>query len=126
MCTGSKPAPITITVTAFDSNPCQPSLSDGEHQAPPGQSKEFVTKVKKGQTVMFRVGGDIQEITAITEGPGSDIFEQDPSKSNNWTGVIGKLDKEDTREYSVSYSMKANPGESSVLCSVDPKLQMSN
>lgn len=121
MCPGPKPTPITITISATAAKPFPPSITDGLNSAPIGGDKNFTTAVVPGQSIMFRVAGDIAAITAIPEGPGSDIFSTDPLLSNNWTGIIGTdVDGDDTREYSITYVMKGD----GATYTVDPKLLM--
>lgn len=122
MCPGKNPPPITITISATAADPNNPTLSDGLATSQPGKAKEFKTIVVPTQNIMFRVGGDIAAITAVPEGPGSDIFSTDPLLSNNWTGVIGDLPADDTREYSISYTMKGDA--TGTVYTEDPKLQM--
>tara|TARA_R110001632_G_scaffold232813_2_gene374742 strand:+ start:2158 stop:2535 length:378 start_codon:yes stop_codon:yes gene_type:complete len=123
MCPGPKPTPITITISATAAKPNDPTLSDGLATSQPGKANEFKTVVVPTQTIMFRVGGDIAAITAVPEGPGSDIFSTDPLLSNNWTGIIGAdLGNNDTREYSICYTMKGDA--TGTVYTEDPKLQM--
>lgn len=122
MCPGPKPTPITITISATAADPNNPTISDGLASSQPGKVQDFKTIVVPTQTIMFRVGGDIAAITAIPEGPGSDIFSTDPLLSNNWTGIIGSLPADDTREYSISYTMKGDT--TGKVYTIDPKLQM--
>lgn len=123
MCNGGGPPKITVTVSATTAVPFPPGLSDGVSSVEPGgtNDKEFTTTVQPGQTVQFVPGGNVTQITAITEGEGSDIFSTDPTKANNWTGVIGSnLAKNDTREYTICYQVS---GHNDTYCQ-DPKLRM--
>jgi len=123
MCPGPKPLPITITVSATTAQPFPPGLSDGLNTLPIGgpNDAKFITEVVPGQEVHFVVGGDITEITTITETVG-DFFSTNPSKANNWVGIVGsKRTNVPGSDYTVCYYVKgaaANP-----YCQ-DPKLQM--
>lgn len=123
MCNGGGPPKIIITFSATTAIPKPPGISDGSNQVGIGEGgdKKFTTEVKPGQKVQFKVAEDISGITKIEEGPGSDIFKTDPSAANEWTGVIGNLDDEDTREYTVYYNVNGAPD--NPYCQ-DPELKM--
>ncbi|MBT8184474.1 MAG: hypothetical protein KJN76_06520 [Eudoraea sp.] len=116
MCIPSPPPPqkppvITITITATTAVPHPPGISDGTTTLPPGgpNDKAFTTEVVPGQTVKFTMAGDITGITKIKEGSGSDIFSQDPTPENDFTGIIGSLPSSDTRAYTIYYNVKDAP-----------------
>lgn len=124
MCNGGGPPKIIITFSASTDIPHPPGISDGSNTISigAGGDEKFTTVVKPGQKVQFKVDGDISDISSITEGPGSDIFETDPSAENDWTGTIGKnLADDDTREYTVCYNVNGAP--SNPYCQ-DPELKM--
>jgi len=122
MCPGPKPLPITITISATTAQPFPPGLSDGLLTVPIGgpNDADFTTQVVPGQQVNFSVAGDISEITAIIEDAG-DLFSVNPTKENNWVGIIGPKKNIPISDYTVCYNVKgaaANP-----YCQ-DPKLHM--
>jgi hypothetical protein len=122
MCNGG-PTKIIVTVSATTANPAPPGLSDGVTSLPigGGNDAEFTTTVVAGQQIQFVPGGDVTAITRITEGAGSDIFKTDPTPANNMTGVIGSLPANDTREYTIFYTVKGHEG---TTYQQDPKLHM--
>ncbi len=122
MCNGSKPLPITITVTATTANPFPPGLSDGITTLPIGGPNDanFTTEVVPGQKITFKVAGDISAITAIKEGAG-DLFSVDPSAANGWTGTVGPVKANPGSEYTICYNVNGAPN--NPYCQ-DPKLLM--
>jgi hypothetical protein len=123
MCPGPKPLPITITVTATTATPFPPGLSDGLLSVPIGGANDadFTTEVVPGQEVHFVVGGDISEITAITETVG-DFFSVNPTQKNGWVGTVGPNRPNKTgSDYTVCYNVNGAPN--NPYCQ-DPKLRM--
>lgn len=116
---GNKPKKITITVSATTATPHPPGLSDGTLTLPIGGTgdKEFTTGVVSGQTVQF-VGAENLTLTKITEDV--DLFSTNPTPANNFTGIVGTLPKEETKEYTLFYTVAGHPDKT---YQQDPKLR---
>lgn len=123
MCPGPDPLPITITITATTAIPHPPGLSDGLLSVPVGGANDadFTTEVVANQKIHFVVGGDITEITAITETVG-DFFSVNPTQKNGWVGTVGpKRANKPGSEYTICYNVR---GASENPYCQDPKLRI--
>lgn len=98
------PKTITITISATAENPGSPTVSDDNRGV--GSGPTFTTSVAEGDTVVFAVSGDstnnIAEISNLVIK--NDLFSTEPTKENNWTGIIG--DTEGDITYTIVYRMK--------------------
>ena len=113
-------SPIKITVSATTANPFPPSLSDGTNTSTGLGDENFTTDVSAGDKVQFLVGENVTKITAITETVGN-LFSQDPSAANNWTGVVKGSKPGTIADYSISYDVSGAPNNPYTQ---DPKLRM--
>ncbi|WP_297795615.1 hypothetical protein [uncultured Eudoraea sp.] len=116
---GNKPKKITINVSATTAIPHPPGLSDGTLSLPiggPGDA-EFTTDVVKGQPVQF-VGTENATITKITEDV--DLFSTNPTPANKFTGIVGSLPENETKEYTLFYTVAGHPG---ITYKQDPKIR---
>ena len=124
MCTTGPSAPttkaITITISATTDAPSPLTINDGTSVGSTDSGDQnLVTKVNSGDTITFKIAGDITEIIAIQLKPGSpDLFSTDPTSSNGWTGVLGSKST-NTESYNILYKVRGHYD----VYTHDPKIQ---
>jgi len=111
MCTTSPSPPatktVTITISATTASPSPLTISDGTSVGSTDtDDQNLVTRVNPGDTIAFKIAGDITQITAIQLKPGSpDLFSTDPSSGNGWAGIIGPKST-NTESYTIVYNVR--------------------
>jgi len=122
MCTTSPSPPatktITITISATTASPSPLTISDGTTVGSTDtDDQNLITKVNPGDTIVFKIAGDISEINAIQVKDGSpDLFSTDPTSRNGWTGIIGAK-VTSIESYNIQYTVGGT------IYMQDPKIQ---
>lgn len=122
MCTTSPSPPatktITITISATTASPSPLTISDGTTVGSTDtDDQNLITKVNPGDTIVFKIAGDISEINAIQVKDGSpDLFSTDPTSRNGWTGIIGAK-VTSIESYNIQYTVGG------IIYMQDPKIQ---
>ena len=119
----------TIFIYATSSNP-HPAIifdSEGNLGNSNAEDKALTTKVKNGDTIIWKVahGCDITSIDGITMKSGTDLFPSGITKQNTagtkWEGTIGSNSDGTVESYSITYTVDGKQ-----QYTEDPKLQIHN